>query len=143
MGITHVCDREKNIIFIVWDGAVTADDWLNQAPKLLAEPDWPNISRLIADVHTATDTASITDTVIEKITALYGARPEIVSKKRLAILANDLFGKARRFGTLLSRYGTSVIVFNRLSTACTFLGIDPTDTGQILDQLRARLRSAG
>ncbi len=141
MGIIHLFDRRKNIIFIVWDGKVTADDWLNQVPKLLAEPDWPGISRLIADVQTASDTASIGDKEIETVAAIFGGRAETLNKKRLAVLANDLFGRASKFGTLLSRYGTAVVVFNRLDTACTFLGVDPTDTGQVLEQLHTRLRS--
>jgi hypothetical protein len=141
MGILHVCDKQKNIIFVVWDGRVTADDWFNQAPKLMAEPDWPYISRVIGDVQTASDTASIGDKEVEVVAALFGTRPEAMINKKLAVLADDQFGKARKFVTLLSRYGTSAVVFNGLDTACIFLGIDPIETGEMLEQIRLRLRS--
>jgi hypothetical protein len=141
MGILHVCDKQKNIIFVVWDGRVTADDWLNQAPKLLAEPDWPHISRVIGDAQTASDTASIGDKELEAVAALFGAHPETVVKKKVAVLANNMFGRARKFGAQLERFGTSLVVFNRLDTACMFLGIDPIETEETLEQLRLRLRS--
>ncbi|HEU0293939.1 MAG TPA: hypothetical protein VFR47_14460 [Anaerolineales bacterium] len=91
----HVCDKRKNIIFVVWDGRMTVGDWLNQAPRLLAEPDWPYIFRVIGDVQTASDTGTIGDQKIERVAALFDAHPETLVKKRLAVLANDQFGKAR------------------------------------------------
>jgi hypothetical protein len=127
MGIPHVCDKQKSIIFVVWDGRVTADDW-------------PNISRVIGDAQTASDTASIGEKEIERVAALFAAHPETVMKKRLAVLANDMFGRARKFSALLSRHGTSAVVFNQLDTACTFLGIDPIEAGETLEQIRLRLR---
>jgi uncharacterized membrane protein len=33
--------QTKKIIFVVWDGWVTAEDWFKQAPKLMAEPGVP------------------------------------------------------------------------------------------------------
>jgi len=139
MGITYQCDRAKNTIFIVWDGEVTADEWLAQAHKLMAEPDWPAITRLITDVGTVSNTASIGDQEIETVAALFRAHSGTTIKKRLAILANDLFGKARKFELQLSRFGLLVVVFNQLQTACLFLNIDPTETEQTLEGLRSKL----
>ena len=143
MGILHLFDKQKNIIYIVWDGKVTAEDWLNQAQKLLAEPDFPSISRLIVDAQTASDTTSIGEKEIEAVAALFGTYQETLIKKRMAILANDLFGKASKFGNLVSRFGVSTVVFNRLDTACIFLALDSADTGQVLEQIRFQLRSGG
>jgi len=143
MAIIQLLDRPKNIIYIVWDGDTTAEKWLDQARQLVAQPDWRAISRLIADVHTAANPDTIGDKAMEAVAALFGTQLETVRKKRIAVLASDLFGRTRTLSTLLAPLGVSMVVFNHLDTACTFLGINPADTQQTLEQLRLKLRSEG
>ena len=142
MGILYVCDRQQDIIYIVWDGKVTGDDWLNHAAKLLAEPDWSHISHMITDARTAFDTASIGDKEIKAAAVLFAAHAETLVKKKVAIVANDLFGRAIKLEAQVSRLGVSVVVFNSVDTACIFLNIDPTDARQRLEQLSTSLRGA-
>lgn len=143
MGIIYSCERQKGVIFIVWDGEVTADDWFHHIHKLLSEPDWLIIPRIIADVQTASDTESIGDKEIEAVAALFSEQAEIVSQKRAAVLANQMFGKAKKFETQALRFGASLVVFTALDTACTFLSLNLEYTRQALDGLRLKLRSGG
>lgn len=138
MGVIYSTDRPNNSIYIVWDGEINIETWLDQVNKLSAEPDWPAISRVVTDTRTASTSVSLDD--IEKAAALFGARPEALRNKKLAVLATGIFGRARAFSTLLERFGVSTIVFNDLDTACIFLGLDPADAGQRLDELRLQLR---
>ena len=61
MGILHYSDRQKGIVFVVWDGQVTWAYWYKHVRMLLADPDWPMISRFIVDLQSVTDTSSIGD----------------------------------------------------------------------------------
>lgn len=139
MGVVHFIDRPNNIIYVVWDAEIDAETWLNELRKLSAEPDWPAISRIITDLQGAS--ANISSDDMEQAAALFGAQLEAVMKKTVAVLARDAFNKARTFSTLVQRFGISMIVFNNLDTACTFLGVNPTDAAQKLEQLRFRLRN--
>jgi hypothetical protein len=143
MGIIHICDRQKNVIFVVWDGAVTGGVWLAHARSLLAEPEWPAIFRIIGDLRTVSDTRSIRDEEIEKAAALFTADPAIVAGKRVAIVATEEFRKAKRFMELIARFRTTTVVFNTLDTACMFLGINLAETRQTLEELRTELRARG
>ena len=143
MGILQLLDKPKNIIHIVWDGQINADEWLNQAHQTMAQPEWRAISRLIVDVHTASKNDSIGMKEMEAVAALFGMEAPAATKKRVAAIANHLFGRARTFSSLVSPFGVSMVVFNHLDTACAFLGLDPGSTEQILEQLRRRLRSEG
>jgi hypothetical protein len=141
MGIIYSCDRQRGIIFIVWDGEVTWEDWRAHIHMLQADPDWYSIVRVIADLQTVTDTTSMGVKEIEQAAANFGLKRDTLARKRCAVLARDEFGKAKRFGEFISSFGVTLIVFNSLDTACLFLDLDLKETRRILDGLRAALRT--
>ena len=140
MGIIHECDKQKSITYIVWDGKVAWDDWLQHVEGLNADSDWSACSLFLADLQTVSDTSTIGEEAFEQAAALLGANPEIISRKRGAVVADDEFWRARLLGRLLSEFGTSTLVFNTLDIACSYLGLDKAETHQTIRQLRAKLR---
>jgi hypothetical protein len=143
MGIIHLSDRQRGVSFIVWDGEVTADDWLRHIKALVADPDWPAIPRFITDLRTVSDTSTIGVQEVNRITDVFGENLETFTRKTNAVVARDEFRRAKRFGELIERFGTFSVVFNSLDTACIFLGIDLEDTRQTIEELRFRLRANG
>ena len=137
MGIKYRADVEKQIIFVVWDGVVSADIWFEHIERLIADPAWPSISAMLVDLHSVTDISSIEEAEIEHAVALFSSVPDPLSKKRVGVVAGNAFWKSRRFGELVSPFGPSVIVFNDMSTACVYLGINPTEALKAIQQLRA------
>jgi hypothetical protein len=140
MAIIHKSDTQKGITFNVWDATIVLEDWLKHMSELMADPEWRALPRFIADLQTVTDTTSISDGAVEKAAAILNSNREIMSRKLGAVVAQDEFWRARRFGNLLQQFGTSTITFNTLDTACLFLGLDLTETRQAIRQLRAQLR---
>lgn len=137
MGIKYRAHVQKQIIFVVWDGVVTADEWFEHIHRLIADPLWPSISAMLVDLHSVRDLSSIEEAEIEHAVALFNSVPDSLSNKRVAVVASNVFWKSRRFGQLISPLGPSVIVFNDLSTACTYLGIGSTDALKVLQDVRA------
>lgn len=142
MDILNSCDIERSVIFVVWDGEVNWEEWRGLIPRLLADPAWTSISRLIADVQTVTDTSSLGDREMGEVAAIFGSNLSAVAKKHVAVIAREEFSKVKHFGDLISSIGTSMVVFNNLDTACLYLGIDLMETRQRLDELRAALRGS-
>ena len=136
MGIKYRADSERQIIFVVWDGVVTADEWFEHIQRLIADPDWPSISAMLVDLHSVTDISSIEEAEIEHAVALFSSVPDPLSQKRVGVVASNAFWKSRRFGDLISPFGPSVIVFNDLSTACVYLGINATEALNAIQELR-------
>ena len=140
MGIKYCADVEKQIIFVMWDGTVSADAWFEHIERLIADPLWPSISIMLIDLHTARDLTSIQEAEIEHAVALFSTVPIPLSKKRVGIVAGNAFWKSRRFGELIAPFGPSVIVFNDISTACVYLGIDTTEALKSIQSLRADMK---
>jgi hypothetical protein len=65
-----------------------------------------------------------------------------VAGKRGALVAQEEFRRANKIGDLLAaRFGASSVTFNRLDTACIFLGLNLAEIRRTLEQLRAEIRS--
>ena len=140
MGLIHVSDRQKNVTYIVWDGTVTWDDWIQHVQTLVADPGWLVSSRFIADLQSVANSSSIREDQIDQATTVPGADPSRLAGKRGAVVARQEFRRATRFSDLIARFGTATVVFNQLDTACIFLGLDLQETLKQLEGLRAELR---
>ena len=140
MGILCELDTTRRTVFIVWDGIVTPEDWYRNVHELLAKPELPSIQRIIVDSHTVTNSSDIGDTEIEIVTGLLQTQIKTMFNKSMAVYADNMFGRAKKAETAISRLGIAIVVFNRLDTACTFLGIQPEKTREMLEGLRLKLR---
>ncbi len=137
MSIVYRIDRDKGITCVVWHGLITPTMMLDQARRLIADPDWPPPGRLhLVDLQTAGLNQTITDDVLKQAAEIYGADRTRLINLRQAIVANDAFAKSRLFETFLPP-GPTVIVFNNIMTACIWLGVDIEETRRTLDELRA------
>jgi hypothetical protein len=142
MSIVYRIDQERGIAFVVWNGVVTADEWLAHVRRLLSDADWPPAGRRhLSDLRTATPDASIDEAVMNQAADLFGAHPMIANLK-VAIVAGEAFEKAGMFERFLTRHRPFVFVFNTLNPACGWLGIDVTDAERTLQSLRAQSRGA-
>ena len=140
MSIVYQIEKEPGITYVVWDGVVTADQFLAHVQRLLADPDWPPAGRLhLTDLRTASIDASVDEAVLKKVADLYGQYPE-TANLRAAIVAGAAFLRAGEFEKMTWRYPMFVFVFNTLNPACDWLGIDPDQAEGILRPLRGRSR---
>jgi len=140
MSIVYRVDRERGTAFVVWDGVVTAAQWLAHIRLLLADADWPPDGRRhLSDLRTATPDASIDEAVLKQAADLFGTHPKIANL-RAAIVAGDAFVKAGIFERLITRHRPFVFVFNTLNPACDWLGIDVADAQRALESLRIQSR---
>ncbi len=141
MGIRYYIDQEKGITFVLWDGVVTADEFLAHVRHLSSDVNWPPPERLhISDLRRTSLDPSMDEAIITKAAKMYGEQQDKIANMRVAIVAGDAFDKAVVFERVISRYGASVIVFNVLNTACKWLGIDVTEAKPMLQRLRTQLR---
>jgi hypothetical protein len=140
MSIAYHIDHERGLALVLWNGVVTAAEFLAHARWLVADPAWPpSGGRHLTDLRSATLHPSIDDGVLREAADIFGAHPRIAGLRH-AIVAGDAFVKADAFERLIRRYGLFAFVFNSLNPACAWLGIDATDAGRILQSLRTQAR---
>jgi len=142
MGIAYEFDKTSGVTFTLWDGTVTAADWLDHIRRMTADPGWPAGSLWLGDVSSVSDVSSIEERDIERAAEQFCEFREKIRQGRVAIVAHEVFRKARIFERYLSLCGPNVIVFNDLATACSWLGIGPDDAIAVTQRLRAGLRRA-
>jgi hypothetical protein len=141
MSIVYRNDQELGVTFALWDGTVTADEFLAHAHRLSSDAGWPTHKGLhLSDLRTAVVDASIDEDILGKAAALYGSHPRIAIV-RLAIVAGEAFEKAALFDRLFLRYQPSAIVFNSLDIACAWLGIEVDRAERTLQQLLEQSRA--
>ena len=137
MSIAYHVDEKMGVTFVSWNGLVSADMFLNHVRRLSSDTNWPTAKRLhLSDLRTTSLDASMDDATLEKASRLYGEHPDKITDLRVAVVAEDAFWKAVAFERLISKYRALVVVFNSLSTACTWLGIDAEKADAKLKQLR-------
>ena len=141
MSILQYFDQEKGVAFTVWSGTVTPEHWFPKAKIFTEHPAWPRTTRVVADLLSVQDASSIGIPDLEHAVEIFSAEPSLLAGKRMAIVAQREFDKARHFGQLMGRFGMSVLVFNNLDTACLFLGLDAAYVYRALASIHKQLDS--
>ena len=137
MGIGYRIDEALGLTVVVWDGAVTGDEAEDHVRSLRAEPDWPPGRLHLLDATSVTSVPRVRDT---KLVEMLGDIAEW-RRIRFAVVATDAFEEATSFQQAAAALGVShVIVFNELTTACGWLGVELASIRVILGELRRELR---
>jgi hypothetical protein len=140
MGIASQYLENDELLVVVWHGRVSGAEWEHFAREQLAgDPNWPIGKRRFADITTLEPSLlSLAD--IETVTALFRDRVHNLAGSRQAIVATLAWDLAREYERHIDRLGSTTIVFNQFQTGCTWLGIDPVSTADVVATLRTRLR---
>ena len=141
MSIVYRIDQEKGLTVVLWEGVVTADEFLAHVRRLTSDADWPPPKRLhLSHLWFTSLDASMDDAIIEQAAHLYGNHLKEGENMKVAIVASEAFKKAVAFERVLLRYGASVVAFNFLENACMWLGIEAEEIERLLRQLRGQAR---
>ncbi len=142
MGIAYRCETRIGLAVAVWEGEITDDQRRLHMAKLAADPDWDATRLLITDLTgvspqsrpTADKIAEAGDTFLQQLA-------NRAANVKWAIIADHTFEDARKFGAHIEGEVPHMIVFNRLDTACVWLGIDSNDVRPVIEELRQQLRA--
>ena len=139
MSIGYRSIPRLGLIVEVWDGVITVDQWRAHVDRYLSDPERLSGDRSIVDVTTA-DATAIGDADEAEVVAKYLPHASELAHRRSAVIAAREFKPSFEFGRRIERLGLKVIVFNELTGACTWLGLDSADVHGVIQDLRAHLR---
>ena len=92
MSIVYRIDKEKGLTLVLWEGVVTADDFLAHVRRLTSDADWPPPKRLhLSHLWFTSLDASMDDAIIDKAAHLYGNHLETGENMKVAIVASEAF----------------------------------------------------
>jgi hypothetical protein len=73
MSIVYRIDKEKGLTVVLWEGVVTADDFLAHVRRLCSDADWPSPKRLhLSHLRFTSLDASMDAAIIEKAAHIFG-----------------------------------------------------------------------
>jgi hypothetical protein len=139
VGVSYRIDRGQGLTTIVFDGKITASEWRSHLEEIFDDPEWPPGTRNLTDLRSA-DVSEVTDSDRAEILALYTPHLDKMRGMKSAAVAGDNFDTTREFEERKEPAGLSLIVFNDLLNACTWLGIDKTVAQSTVSDLRSKIR---
>ena len=140
MGIAHRHLDDVDLLVTVWDGQVSAAEWLELARRHVSEPGFAAGTRRLTDATTA-DISALTPADVEAVSAIYHEHEFEMQDVRLAIVARAGFEIAQRAEHDYAELGARTIVFVDLHAACDWLGVDAGVVAPAIAALREQLRS--
>jgi hypothetical protein len=140
MAIGSVYVEPADLLVVVWDGKVTLAEWQAAIARQLAdERSWWQGRRRLADLTTAAP-SEIQSADLEHIVET--TAPQVPGfASRLAIITRVDWTLASEFAERVTGAGAATMVFDRLETACSWLGVEPDAVRPSLEALRAVLRT--
>ncbi len=136
MPIVYHIDRERGYSLARWFGVTTAEQFRAHICRMSSDPDWPprKLTHLV-DLRLGSLDRSIDAGVLKEAANAYGQHSPEMSRMRCAIVAGVAFHEAVQFERYISPYGTTVIVFNMMDAACTWLGLSAPEVERTLSRM--------
>jgi hypothetical protein len=142
MGIAYRCDSATGLSVEVWDGDVTPDEARRHIQTLAADPQWSASRRIVTDLTslsaesrpTAEQLSGLADAFLQQLAYLVGG-------VKWSVIADRAFDDALGFGARIKHEVRRMIVFNNLTTASVWLGLDASDVQPVIDALRQQIRN--
>jgi hypothetical protein len=142
VGIAYSCHRTTGLSVSVWNGEVTAEQRQRHMALLASDPEWGAGGLLLTDLTgVSAATVPAPERVLEAASIFIEQLASRTRNAKWAIVADATFDHAQRFGAYLEEEVRRVIVFNHLTTACTWLGVDAPDVREIVDALHTEIQS--
>ncbi len=137
MPIASRCEPDLRLVVDVYHGDVTVQDMRDHVSALLEDASWQTTTRSLSDM-TAARLMQFSDDERATMLSLFRARPLRLTGRQIAIVAGATSASTARDleRRAIDSLGARAIVFNDLTTACIWLGVDETKINSTLDQLR-------
>jgi len=144
MPIVSRCDPELRIVVDVYHGDVTVHEMHHHVSALLSDSTWLRTTRSLSDMSAARLTP-FSDDERAAMLSLFQTRSLRLTGRQIAIIggatsvstARDVERRA------IDNLGARAILFNDLTTACLWLGVDEMKINTTIGQLRESILTNG
>jgi hypothetical protein len=137
MPIEYKVAHGGKLVVEVWSGEITRDLLIDHQKRSLSDESIQPGRIELVDVTRATG-AAIGEKELKEFTDYYREHPDRARSVRIAIVASgDGFDKARIFERLSVPHLITVVVFNEIDTACTWLGVDEAEVRSMIREIQS------
>ena len=138
MPVEYVVLNQGTMVVELWTRTISHDEVLAHGRRHLSDSSIARGASVLVDAVNASFETTLE--AVHEVTDLYRRFGEELSVKKSALLVNRLtHDRAKLYERQASDCGVTVILFNSLDVACTWLGIDVTVASTELKKLRASI----
>ncbi|MDH3430896.1 MAG: hypothetical protein OEM60_10725 [Gammaproteobacteria bacterium] len=125
---------DGDVILELWTGSVTLDEMMAHKQRLFADSSIKASASVLSDFTRATFSVSPED--VKKLAEMDNEPGGKSTIGRYAFLVDyGVYDEAQLFAEQVNRHGKSVIVFNSLDLAATWLGMDYATVRELLESI--------
>lgn len=133
----HYGPGEPRVSVDVWSGTIEPRAAERHVEKLAAEPEWGVQGLILTDLTGIAEESRPSADTLRHVAAIFVERMgDRVRDAKWAVVADVTFEDATRFSHYVEATAPRMIVFNQLTTACTWLGINESDVRTIIEEIR-------
>ena len=134
MGIAY--RHTARISVDVWSGTIEPGDAARHVEAIAREPEWGVQGAILTDLTGIDPESRPSPENLQLVAALFVDRMgDRVRDAKWAVVADVTFEDATRFSSYVEATAPRLIVFNEISTACAWLGVDESDARAIIAEL--------
>ena len=138
MPVEYVVLNQGALVVELWTGTISHDEVLAHERRHLSDSSIARGASVLVDANNAS--FETTPEAVHELADLYRRSGENLRVGKSALLVNRLaYDRAQLYERQASDCGVTVILFNSLNIACTWLGIDVTVASTELKKLRASI----
>lgn len=135
MGIAY---RHTAFISVdVWSGTIEPRDAAEHVEAIAREPEWGVQGAILTDLTEIDPESRPSPETLQLVAAMFVERMgDRVRDAKWAVVADVTFEDATRFSSYVEATAPRLIVFNEITTACAWLGVDESEVRAIVAELR-------
>jgi hypothetical protein len=138
MPVEYVVLNQGALVVELWTGTISHDEVLAHERRHLSDSSIARGASVLVDANNAS--FETTPEAVHEVIDLYRRSGENLRVGKSALLVNRLaYDRAQLYERQASDCGVTVILFNSLDIACTWLGIDVMMVRKELEKLRASI----
>ena len=138
MPVKYVVLNQGTLVVELWTGTISHDEVLAHERRHLSDSSIARGASVLVDANNAS--FETTPEAVHELADLYRRSGENLRVGKSALLVNRLaYDRAQLYERQASDCGVTVILFNSLDIACTWLGIDVMMVRKELEKLRASI----
>ena len=138
MPVEYVVLNQGALVVELWTGTISHDEVLAHERRHLSDSSIARGASVLVDANNAS--FETTPEAVHEVIDLYRRSGENLRVGKSALLVNRLaYDRAQLYERQASDCGVTVILFNSLNIACTWLGIDVMMVRKELEKLRASI----
>ncbi len=139
MPITHICQPPRELVISVWEGSVTAAEWMAHLRELQLDPGFPSTWKHLVDMCFGATAPSFGASEIQEGVDFLASRGSASAGRRVAIVTGADIKTARLFRDLAESARVTSEVFSDLHPACAWLAINREEAAAVIAALREKL----